>query len=1369
MNMKPPLERTANQLAQRGRFGDTQLVHMNPAEVSGLAAMSPTGELTINPDTGQPEAFLPLLAPLIGSTLGTAALGGTALGMAGAGALGSGLATWAATGDLEKGLVSGITGFGMGQVLGAGADAANQGVSQALEAVDAAQAGVTQAGQNVLAANQAVPTSAMLADASPPLSVNPFDPTNVTFQQAAGVPAFSPEQAAYASQMGGLEAAQTTLDTARAGMSPFERSLGGFTDPKGLAAMGKAAMSPQAMLPMAVGLGTQAEMEQQEYMDDMRKQAEMEDAAYAAEWQAVLDNALGVADRSSGGRYTPGLNPYGRVYSASGGRIGMQEGGMTYEDMIDDDIFFANNPNAIPYNSSFSDPNAFDPYAGTNDGYDSGGGSITEGNDPYTLQTEGDEVGSVVTNTAADTASVIAQGADPSNIITTNGGAAGQVAKGQAAISKGLIGNVTTGIDPNTDRYFVTATPETGAERQALLRGMHKIDPPSDYRHGFEEEFQFFDYIDDRPLDRYLDAFGGGPSDYLAGLLGVTDHSAPSAPGTNPLATYTETKGDQFSGTTGGISNEDAGMENLEADSLLADCYTKIGEGQYDVIKADANGVCPIGYFRTQAQADAAAAATDTTTTTTTDTTTETDTDTDTDTDTTTVTDTTDTTDTDTDTDTTTTTNVLYDAAGNEYEVGEGWTNSTVASYLADGTLSEAEMAGIANLLELSTDEGDAAIMETFGAFDDSFGTQFQDYLDSLETTEPVIPDGPPPETSCPSPDTLIKLKDGETTAGELKVGDLVHTQHEHTLEWGDWPVTHVEIVENQPRLKLSFDDKEIVCSWSHKFYVDGHDGVGLKTWVKAEDMKIGDVVNGKALHGVRWWSDGDVVKITVDEAHTYIAADLLSHNKLPGEPPPDCPAGHTARWSYGTGWACVPDTTTTTDTTDTTTTVTDTTDTDTTDTTDTSTVDIDDVASGSIALLATQEDINALVDGVVDGSLSAQSIADHYNVDVDDVQDEIDTILSNRLDDVDQEGIEYLLSEINAGNLTAAEVAARYGLTEAEVQNEVDLLNARGAEEAAISILDDPQGWAVQNFGEGPYTQEQALLFAQEALASGLPAADAAEAFGVDEAVVQGFYDQSLNPVDMTDAQAQTAVIDQLGLDEDVYTADDFVGLSEAEIAEIFGLAGGGRTRRFMTAMGPVELAAGGLADVPVNAEFMQEIVVEEPTPEQMLGSAVGVEEARFSPAVEDEISPLPSPDAPDYYDELVTMTIEAIRGSIDDVEVVNAVTEQFIEEYGIDKYQELRQAVLQDIVPDAQTEGLIAGTGGGMDDEVMGMIGTDQEVAVSPGEYIVAADVLSGLGDGDTNAGADVMDEVSDRVRAARTGGRQPAPLDLSRILPV
>ena len=121
---KPPLARQGQQLASHGRYGDTQLVHMNPYEVQGLASMSPTGQLTKNPVTGQPEAFLPMLAPIIGSVVGKAALG-KAVGSGLAGAIGSGLATWAQTGDFEKGVISGVTGFGLGKVLGAGTDAVN--------------------------------------------------------------------------------------------------------------------------------------------------------------------------------------------------------------------------------------------------------------------------------------------------------------------------------------------------------------------------------------------------------------------------------------------------------------------------------------------------------------------------------------------------------------------------------------------------------------------------------------------------------------------------------------------------------------------------------------------------------------------------------------------------------------------------------------------------------------------------------------------------------------------------------------------------------------------------------------------------------------------------------------------------------------------------------------------------------------------------------------------------------------------------------------------------------------------------------------------------------------------------------------------
>ena len=82
------LQQQAQNVAAQGRFGDSMLMHVNPAEVRGLAQAVP---LTINPETGQPEAFLPLLAPIIGSMVGGSLLGGTALGTLGASALGSGL------------------------------------------------------------------------------------------------------------------------------------------------------------------------------------------------------------------------------------------------------------------------------------------------------------------------------------------------------------------------------------------------------------------------------------------------------------------------------------------------------------------------------------------------------------------------------------------------------------------------------------------------------------------------------------------------------------------------------------------------------------------------------------------------------------------------------------------------------------------------------------------------------------------------------------------------------------------------------------------------------------------------------------------------------------------------------------------------------------------------------------------------------------------------------------------------------------------------------------------------------------------------------------------------------------------------------
>jgi len=132
-----PLERQADMLASKGRFGDTMLVHMNPTEVDVLRQMTPGGQLTINPDTGQPEAFLPLLLGLAGGFLGGAgALGG--LGALTAGAIGTGLGTTIETGSLKEGLkaglISGLIGGVAGKFLQGAGDVATKGVEEGLKA-----------------------------------------------------------------------------------------------------------------------------------------------------------------------------------------------------------------------------------------------------------------------------------------------------------------------------------------------------------------------------------------------------------------------------------------------------------------------------------------------------------------------------------------------------------------------------------------------------------------------------------------------------------------------------------------------------------------------------------------------------------------------------------------------------------------------------------------------------------------------------------------------------------------------------------------------------------------------------------------------------------------------------------------------------------------------------------------------------------------------------------------------------------------------------------------------------------------------------------------------------------------------------------
>lgn len=868
---KPPLARQGQQLATHGRYGDTELVHMNPYEVQGLAAMSPTGQLTKNPVTGQPEAFLPFLAPLIGSALGKAALG-KAIGSGLAGAVGSGLATWAQTGDFEKGLIGGITGFGLGKVMGA-----------AQTAGEAADVG-----------------SAMAQE---------------TFSQMPGI--------------GNVNIPGAAEAASRVANPSFANNLGniarGFSSPEGLTSIANTAMSPGVLLPAAVGQGTMAQVEAQEGMDKLRKEATARDNRYAQSFRDVLTDSLGMARGTD-------PNPYMGRY-AKGGIVGMQRGG---------DL------------------------------------DMTEG------MTD-EEYRDYMTGAQADE-SIAGYGLDADK------------------------------------RYFIKPKAGTGAERQSFLRGGFKQKPPTDYRHGFEKEFQFFDFIKDRPVERYADLFGAGASDYLAGLLAGNTGDAPTTPTYNLRDVDQATlKGTQFSGVGPGA-----------------------GQGG-DVVMPPVAPVAPAG--------------------------------------------------------------------------GTG-----------GGIITTPPPGG---------------------------GT----------VTPPAGGTVVPPGGGTP------------VSAGMKAIQDL-----------------GIELDQDYNR-----EEGEAVYDIMQEY------GVG--------DKEVGDYFG-------------------VDEQGVADAADVIAQRYQTG-----------ADLGFG------------------------------------------DKFTGDY----TDEDVTRVYENLTsDDGVGLAQAADYFNVTGEELQANLDAIAARDAAEaskaqaaavLDGVPVEQVYDLIEAGDVTVSQVADYFGY---------DYEDVRAAQDA---------------------------IRAQREATGYVPPAPVIPDVG------------AIDPQALADQQAA-----------------DLAGMSLAE-RERVGFGHGGRMgkKRFKTPLGMVEMANGGIAELPANLPMTQEV----PEETVMMESETVIEE------------PMPDTDFP----ELVEMTVEAIKGNIENAdEIIN----QFIDEYGVEEFRNLREIVLQGIVPDAQTEGMIEGESGGMDDEVMGMIGEDQQVAVSPGEYIVAADVVSGLGDGNSDAGAVVLDEMMQGVRNARSGGQQPKPLNKAAVMP-
>ena len=180
------LHTLAQHLQSAGRGDDKVLVHMTPNEVQGLQslAMAHGGSLTINPETGLPEAgFLRAILPMLAGAALTIGSGGAINPLTASFIVGGGTA--AATGSLQQGLMAGLGAYG-GAGLGGGLTAAGaagaQGVSAGTQAVNNMSSGMTTVQAPAAAATAAMPPGLAAATTGQGFAVQP---TISTTAQAA--------------------------------------------------------------------------------------------------------------------------------------------------------------------------------------------------------------------------------------------------------------------------------------------------------------------------------------------------------------------------------------------------------------------------------------------------------------------------------------------------------------------------------------------------------------------------------------------------------------------------------------------------------------------------------------------------------------------------------------------------------------------------------------------------------------------------------------------------------------------------------------------------------------------------------------------------------------------------------------------------------------------------------------------------------------------------------------------------------------------------------------------------------------------------------------------------------------------------------
>ena len=343
MNNQYPAKPMMDQMAQYGRYGDSMLVHMNPVEVAGIASLSPTGNLTINPVTGQPEAFLPFLAPalgMLGTKLGLGALGSAAL---------TGIGTAAVTGDLKRGLLSGLTaglGSGLAEGIGGLVEGAQTGVDVATTGADALGTGAELAAgaTDSLATGLDMSTATLAEGLVPPGGTDFLAQAQTAGQQAAQAAGTLPpvDYVAQSQQIAqdasaALSAPPAPYVSEAPGMvGQFDTAVSGSKVGQGFQNVVDKVGTTGQLMGIGIGSGQIAQMDMEEDFEKQQRRLMEENEASMGESYADLQRAYsmaqpGVARGDSPYRSQMSQRTYDyaapSTYAAEGGIVRMNRGG----------------------------------------------------------------------------------------------------------------------------------------------------------------------------------------------------------------------------------------------------------------------------------------------------------------------------------------------------------------------------------------------------------------------------------------------------------------------------------------------------------------------------------------------------------------------------------------------------------------------------------------------------------------------------------------------------------------------------------------------------------------------------------------------------------------------------------------------------------------------------------------------------------------------------------------------------------------------------------------------------------------------------------------------------------------------------------